>query len=1638
MNGGLRHRPGSSEVLLILFIVIQVQTSLSCVEGEGYFGWLCDTQSNCFCKQAQICQKTLGTCPPNCVDNPWGIGCSDDDVNLAQGKQASQSSTNSNFLASLAVDGNNSTQGSDCALTNLQNDPSWLVDLGGLHVVRKIAVQKPTSGVCPFNLVFACIGNSTVTSNCRDISRADACATAYLEFPIDPPILGRYVRIKKVGGQILSLCEVIVKGYEYPYNLAYGKLTQQSTGESASRAVDGNLDTYFYHASCTHTANEANPWWRTDLGAQYAVYSVTLVNRGDCCGSRLNYFDIKLRNNTISGSYDVCISRNTQIPEGQAVELPCVQQFVGHVLIIQLRATNVLTLCEVLVKGYKYQACADGAFGPQCQYLCQCQLPNEVCHTVTGQCSSGCGAGWKGHGCQVPTACLPHWKGNGCFQEVPRLVGPPRKVSRTGDTVTISWDAWSAATGAGTGSATRYIVEYQADGSSGSVWQRKDAGNQFSTTVSNLNQYTDYRFRVIVVDEEGREGKSSASATFKTCGAPLMPPQPIAISALLYGDRSVAVIHYTVQGIDSGITRCESLQKIRVRYQRQGDSSTVGPNDTANPTYSIYNLIPYSNYTLILSIFNNAGLEGPSRAVYATTPEGVPPKMSPPTITSQQSDSVELSWSEPNPPGGRITRYDVRYSTATGGQLTVVDFNETTFRGTIGNLQTNVTYAIQIRAATNQGPGQYSDLVQAVTVEGSPGEPNNLENSSRTDSSLTLRWNEPIKKNGRIMGYKIICSVYNSPSDTNKTYISNSPELRQQVVENLRPSTRYVCGVAARTSVGYGTYTTRVLWTAPSPPVIDDESLRNSRTPRKRTRSTVTVLLPIVSVGDKYRIVVELMSRRRKRDVNSDTRNLTSYREAMDLNLNYYITAEVDSTRLGAEFTVGDNQTYGGYQNTPLVEGQTYDIYFGVLSSIDGVTAQTYSRLLSGFVPRNDDTAPSSDAGVIGGVIAAVVLVAVIVIVVAVILMKRRRRQMSKPSSREEIPFKNAAFKDDNLNGSTEHITDPESPKKKHEPVTNEVLYTDAEPLYGNVEQGTDIPVAQIMHIMLWKTRELMKEEYEKLSKDLQAACTAGRKPENNIKNRFKNILPYDHSRIVLDKLPDDPQSDYINANYIDGYKRSNAFIAAQGPKPNTVNDFWRMVWQVDSPLIVMVTRIVENAKAKSAEYWPNKGSVQHGEITIISMHVEEHEDFSIRTFQITKTGESSEKSLKQFHFTGWPDHGVPVDPTSLITFRKKIKEYETTVQRRGPVVVHCSAGVGRTGTFIALDYLMDQAQAEGKINIFQLVQLMRGARPKMIQTVEQYYFLHYTMLEELLCGETTIPVQEFAERYAELKKKGSSESSTKLEEQFEVLQIMTPEIDQEETKTALNEENLSKNRVRNIVPANHCRPYLEINSTQTSDYINAVFVDGHRRFDAYIVTQMPLPSTVVDFWRMIHDQRSATIVMLNEIIQDDEQTVAVYWPETGTATYGHFTVEFVKSRAPSEHLSVREYKLNNSERPKDAPQRICQFQYHGWKTSDAVPQSKSAFLGLIDEIEHWQQQSGNTRITVHCMNGAHQSGLFCAVSRIVEKTKVEQEVDVFHTIKATRINRPQFVDSLDQCKFCYECVDDYIHMFDTYANFQA
>ncbi|XP_029691564.1 receptor-type tyrosine-protein phosphatase epsilon-like isoform X3 [Takifugu rubripes] len=535
----------------------------------------------------------------------------------------------------------------------------------------------------------------------------------------------------------------------------------------------------------------------------------------------------------------------------------------------------------------------------------------------------------------------------------------------------------------------------------------------------------------------------------------------------------------------------------------------------------------------------------------------------------------------------------------------------------------------------------------------------------------------------------------------------------------------------------------------------------------------------------------------------------------------------------------------------------------------------------------------------------------------------------------------------------------------------------------------------------------------------------------NREKNRYPNILPYDHSRVVLSH--DGLHSDYINASYIDGFKEKNKFIAAQGPKLETVADFWRMIWEQKTATIVMLTNLKERKEEKCFQYWPEKGCWIYGSVRVAMEDFTVLVDYTVRKFYIQYQGSDGPRAprlVTQLHFTGWPDFGVPFSPIGMLKFLKKVKAVNPPYA--GPIVVHCSAGVGRTGTFIVIDSMIDMMHTEQRVDVFGSVSRIREQRCQLIQTDMQYSFIYQALLEYFLYGDTELDVCSLEGHLHRLHNTRAPHDRLGLEEEFR--KLTNVRIMKENMRTGNLPANMKKNRVLQIIPYDFNRVILSVKRGQEfTDYINASFIDGYRQKDYFIATQGPLSHTVEDFWRMVWEWRCHSIVMLTELKEREQEKCFQYWPPEGSVTFGDYSVELTADTL-CETFSVKDLVLTY--RPEKQSQHVRHFHFHGWPEI-GIPGEGRGMIDIIAAVQRQQQQSGNRPIIVHCSAGAGRTGTFIALSNILERVKAEGLLDVFQTVKSLRTQRPHMVQTVEQYDFCYRVVQDFVDIFSDYANFK-
>ncbi|XP_035747676.1 receptor-type tyrosine-protein phosphatase C isoform X4 [Egretta garzetta] len=593
------------------------------------------------------------------------------------------------------------------------------------------------------------------------------------------------------------------------------------------------------------------------------------------------------------------------------------------------------------------------------------------------------------------------------------------------------------------------------------------------------------------------------------------------------------------------------------------------------------------------------------------------------------------------------------------------------------------------------------------------------------------------------------------------------------------------------------------------------------------------------------------------------------------------------------------------------------------------------------------------------------------------------------------------------------------------------------------------IPAEQLLDMYKRKIADegrLFLDEFQSIPRVFtKFSIKEAKKSHNQNKNRYIDILPYDHNRVELSEIPGDPGSDYINASYIDGFKEPRKYIAAQGPKDETTDDFWRMIWEQKATIIVMVTRCEEGKRNKCAQYWPSmeNGSATYGDIIVKINESKTCPDYVIQKLHITKGRErTAGRDVTHIQFTSWPDHGVPEDPHLLLKLRRRVNALSNFFS--GPIVVHCSAGVGRTGTYIGIDAMLEGLDAEGRVDVYGYVVKLRRQRCLMVQVESQYILIHQALVEYNQYGETEVSLSELHSYLNNLKRKDSPSDPSLLEAEFQRL----PSYKGWRTQNTGNrEENKSKNRNANIIPydfnrvlirhEDECNKEGEHDSDDSSDedsdceesskYINASFITGYWGPKAMIATQGPLQETISDFWQMVFQRKVKVIVMLTKLSEEDQDICAQYWGEE-KQTYDGIEVQMTDANCCHTY-TIRAFDVTHLKTKET--QKVYQYQYHKWSGLD-VPENPKDLVSMILNLKQKvparpaTEDSKSTRsvpLVVHCRDGSQQTGVFCALMTLLESAEIEEVIDVFQVVKALRRTRLGVVSTFEQYQFLYDTI---------------
>uniref|UniRef100_A0A671F084 Receptor-type tyrosine-protein phosphatase delta n=1 Tax=Rhinolophus ferrumequinum TaxID=59479 RepID=A0A671F084_RHIFE len=1183
---------------------------------------------------------------------------------------------------------------------------------------------------------------------------------------------------------------------------------------------------------------------------------------------------------------------------------------------------------------------------------------------------------------------------------LPKPPGTPVVTESTATSITLTWDSGNPEP------VSYYIIQHKPKNSE-EPYKEIDGVATTRYSVAGLSPYSDYEFRVVAVNNIGRGPPSEPVLTQTSEQAPSSAPRDVQARML---SSTTILVQWKEPEEPNG-----QIQGYRVYYTMdptQHVNNWMKHNVADSQITTIGNLVPQKTYSVKVLAFTSIG-DGPlSSDIQVITQTGVPGQPLNFKAEPESETSILLSWTPPR--SDTIANYELVYKDGEHGEEQRITIEPgTSYR--LQGLKPNSLYYFRLAARSPQGLGASTAEISARTMQSMFAK--NFHVKAVMKTSVLLSWEIPENYNSA-MPFKILY-------DDGKMVEEVDGRATQKLIVNLKPEKSYSFVLTNRGNSAGGLQHRVTAKTAPD--VLRTKPAFIGKT---NLDGMITVQLPEVPANENikgyYIIIVPLKKSRGKfikpwespDEMELDellkeiSRKRRSVRYGREVELKPYIAAHFDV--LPTEFTLGDDKQYGGFTNKQLQSGQEY--VFFVLAVMDHAESKMYatSPYSDPVVSMDLDPQPITDEeeGLIWVVGPVLAVVFIICIVIAILLYKSKpdRKRAESDSRKSSIPNSKEV--------PSHHPTDPVELRRLNFQTPG-------------MASHPPIPILELAdHIERLKANDNLKfsQEYESIDPGQQFTWEHSNLEVNKPKNRYANVIAYDHSRVLLSAIEGIPGSDYVNANYIDGYRKQNAYIATQGSLPETFGDFWRMIWEQRSATVVMMTKLEERSRVKCDQYWPSRGTETHGLVQVTLLDTVELATYCVRTFALYKNGSSEKREVRQFQFTAWPDHGVPEHPTPFLAFLRRVKTCNPP--DAGPMVVHCSAGVGRTGCFIVIDAMLERIKHEKTVDIYGHVTLMRAQRNYMVQTEDQYIFIHDALLEAVTCGNTEVPARNLYAYIQKLTQIETGENVTGMELEFK--RLASSKAHTSRFISANLPCNKFKNRLVNIMPYESTRVCLQpIRGVEGSDYINASFIDGYRQQKAYIATQGPLAETTEDFWRMLWEHNSTIVVMLTKLREMGREKCHQYWPAERSARYQYFVVDPMAEYNMPQYI-LREFKVTDA---RDGQSRtVRQFQFTDWP-EQGVPKSGEGFIDFIGQVHKTKEQFGQDGpISVHCSAGVGRTGVFITLSIVLERMRYEGVVDIFQTVKMLRTQRPAMVQTEDQYQFCYRAALEYLGSFDHYA----
>jgi len=1029
------------------------------------------------------------------------------------------------------------------------------------------------------------------------------------------------------------------------------------------------------------------------------------------------------------------------------------------------------------------------------------------------------------------------------------------------------------------------------------------------------------------------------------------------------------------------------------------------------------------------------------------------------SIKGITSNSISVGWTDPQEMMLPYIHF-YKVSKYLGEQVSEVVHANPNPIHLFGNLTPATSYKFTV-SACNQYSGECSAasaVIPGTTYDGLADAPAGVNIHCRSDNIsmvhwVDVKWSPPEETNGNIEFYNVELSGsarYND--DRRKANVitvdsklqTADSDQRQTRFDFLEANTNYsvqVCAVTRSEECGVWRSATCIM--APTPPTgIKDlfswHSVKKHLQGEKR--NIFKLMVPRLSERNGgicciKVIVVRLSAGQEAKDLPSQQDiSITDYMTAHETEATGAYVAEIITTiYTGREIEIGDGVSIGaiGVTRCPdcslfgrdkrftsppgaskvhdgfLDDSRNYTVFVEVVME-GGVIGR--SEYLNPIRPGMEQVRifPSQNTVLVSvlGILAGLLLVALILLVVLYLLRRYSKQVAAQQGVEMDLKHTFRHFCS-TIKGrghsqfllTQDALSQPDLPPIDKTGMVAAYLERHKDSDYGFQSEFESLP--------------------EKFSDRTTVACDL---PVNKPKNRYPDIRSYDQTRVKLTSSEEIEGSDYINANFVVGYKERKRWVCAQGPLEYTLADFWRMIQEQGVEIVIMLTNLEEYNRVKCAQYWPGAGTSTYGPVTVAFVQEKRYSDYVVRELKLTVEGHAP-RTISHYHYLQWKDFNAPEHAPAMLKFVKRINE---AWSGSSPILVHCSAGVGRSGTLIAIDSLTQALSEEGAVSIFQTVSDLRRQRNYLVQSVKQYQFVYRAIMEFAQFGDTEMDASKIKEHWVEL----TQEKKDGLLAEFTMLANVVD--DRKALSVATNAENKSKNGSDSVIPYDRNRVILTPDGARPhSTYINASFIEGYFNDESFIITQDPLEETAMDFWRMVVEHNVATMVMLTGPDSGSWQ----YWPQDEgdrSATYGCMTVTLANRESRPSYVK-REFLVCNTKAQEEV--RLTHFYYSEWpggvEELEQVPSSTHGLLGLVEHaLAHQEEASLTGPIAVHCRYGSNRSSIYVGLSVLVQQIKRENRCDVFTAVRKLRAQRQGMIQDLALYEFVYRAISDYVELY--------